>query len=350
MLLLLPISVVPANTLVKILHPIMDEYEEIKQIGEGTYGKVYRVKQKETKYVQALKKIKIDKNTGFPFTTIREIKIMKKLKHKNIVNLLDVYIRYESMYIVMEYFPYDLSALIQSKTALTDNQIKSFSYQLLEAVRYIHSFGLVHRDIKSSNILIERNGLLKLADFGLTTTVKVIQKEVTDIDYSHKTNNAMTNRVCTLWYRAPELLLGSCNYDFKVDSWSIGCVILEMKMGKIVFKGSDEIDQVRVVFDILGSPKEEYRWSKMFNVKKYENTEQWDIIIKNVFGEFFDKRMLFLVGELLRLSPRERISPKNALFLNILEGFENTQIKLDLDDVHDLYAKERKKMATVPGF
>lgn len=328
----------------------MNDYDEIKQIGEGTYGKVYRVKERHSKNTKALKKIEIDKNTGFPFTTIREIKIMKKLKHINIINLIDVYIKDNNMYMVMEYFPYDLSALIQAKKSFSDEQIKSFTFQLLEAVKYVHSFGLVHRDIKTSNILIDKNGILKLADFGLTTNVKTLQNEILDTQFLHKTNNAMTNRVCTLWYRAPELLLGSCNYDAKVDSWSIGCVILEMKMGRIVFRGTDEIDQTRVVFGMLGCPLEEYRWSRLFDVNQYEKSTSWGKIMKDTFGSYFDEEMLMFVGEFLKLSPRERISPKNALILSLLKDYGNKKFSIQLDDVHDLYVGDRKRKINLPGF
>lgn len=324
----------------------MDDYDDILLIGEGTYGKVYKAKDKTQNLQYAIKKVEIDKDHGFPFTTIREIRMLKKLKHPNIVNLANVFIKKDDMYIVMEYLPFDLSALLQSKFIFTDEHIKSLSYQLINAVKFIHSFDLIHRDIKSSNILIDKNGTLKLADFGLT---RKIGNQIIDYN-SGELYNCMTNRVCTLWYRAPELLLGSTDYGLKVDSWSIGCVILEMKMRKIAFKGQDEIDQVNVVFEMLGMPKENYRWSEMFNIDKYKKNKPWMEILKDAFGQFFDDMMLDFVGHFIDLSPRARILPSSALKLDILKNYENIKIPIEIEDVHDYYSKEKRKKADVTIF
>lgn len=307
----------------------MELFESPHQIGEGTYGKVYRAKNLKLQLTCAVKRIQIDPNHGFPFTTIREIRILKKLSHPNIVCLIDVFIKTNEMFISMEYLPYDLSGIVQS-LRIDTKSILSLSYQLIDAVTYIHASNLLHRDIKSSNILVGRDGTLKLADFGLTRNVGI----------------EMTNRVCTLWYRAPELLLGCSEYGPKVDAWSIGCVVLEMGLGHIAFKGNDEIDQVYVVMSKLGAPKEKYRWSGMFNLDRYRKSVPWDEVVKSAFGDLIDEAVLNLVGEFLKLSPRGRISPCNALKLTSLKEFRDVRVPIDIDDIHDFYCKERRKRMT----
>lgn len=311
----------------------MELFESAHQIGEGTYGKVYRATNIKNAQLCAIKRIQIDSNHGFPFTTIREIRILKKLTHPNIVKLLDVTIKQNEMFISMEYLPFDLSGVIQNMK-LHKESILSLAYQLIEAVAYIHSSFLVHRDIKSSNILIQRDGTLKLADFGLTRNL--------DIE--------MTNRVCTLWYRAPELLLGCTEYGIKVDSWSIGCVILEMGLGEIGYKGNDEIDQVHVVMNKLGLPKEQYKWSRMFDLDRYRKKDSWEVIMQKEYGDKMDKDVVLLCGEFLKLSPRERISPVNALRLCYMKVYKDKKVRIEIEDVHDFYCKERRKKQSAGMF
>ncbi|KAL0265572.1 UNVERIFIED_CONTAM: hypothetical protein PYX00_011284 [Menopon gallinae] len=225
----------------------MDRFKNVVLIGEGTYGRVYKASWKETGGPVAIKRIDIEPGSGLPLTAIREIKMLKKLRSTHIVRLQSIFFAQESLYLIMEFLPFDLSGLIQTGYVFTSEQILSLSHQLMDATRYIHSQGIIHRDIKSGNILLDRRGCLKLADFGLTREAEKL----------------MTNRVCTLWYRAPELLLGAQSYDLKVDSWSIACVILEMGMGRPPFRGNDEVSQVKAIFESLGAPAETYMWSEI---------------------------------------------------------------------------------------
>ncbi|KAF7683452.1 putative cell division protein kinase [Astathelohania contejeani] len=307
----------------------MEAFDNVKLIGEGTYGKVYRGVDKKLGKTVAIKRVGIDKESGFPFTTIREIKMLKKLNSPNIVGLNDIYVDNDELYIVMEFLPFDLTGLIYRGYKFTEPQIKSLTCQLIKATKYIHSFGMIHRDIKASNILINQEGLLKLADFGLTREM----------------SNNMTNRVCTLWYRAPELLLGSTSYDTKVDSWSIGCVIVEMRTGKAPFRANDEINQIKVIFEKLGAPQEEYKWSRLLNANKYIKREEWDKIIYDNFGKYFDDEMLLMVGEFLRLSPRERISAANSLKLGILTEYKDALIPINMPHSHEYYTKHMRNKA-----
>ncbi|KAM0685899.1 kinase subunit of RNA polymerase II carboxy-terminal domain kinase I [Conglomerata obtusa] len=293
-------------------------------IGEGTFGKVYKT---NTPNPVAIKHITCDIVHGFPFTAIREIKILKSIKHPNIVSLSEITSTPESLYISMEYLPFDLSGLISLRYNFKNSHLVSISYQLLRALSHLHSLDYIHRDVKPSNILLNYDGTVKLADFGLT----------------RKKNEMMTNRVCTLWYRAPELLLGSTTYDAKIDAWSVGLILLEIKK-VCFFKGRDEIDQAVCIFTKLGAPADVYKWSSMFEIEKYKIDRNWDDIIFDEFGALFEYEMLVLVGELLRLNPVQRLSPENALKLSIFMDVKIEEIG-EIEERHELSFKEIKQVS-----
>jgi cyclin-dependent kinase 12/13 len=204
-----------------------DLYERVDLVGEGTFGKVYKAKYKPTsdkgKEIKsshvALKKILMDnEKEGFPITAIREIMILKRLNHKNIINLIEIVTSKPSdknkyrgnVYLVFEYMEHDLSGLIDRKIDYSIAHIKCIMHQILSGVNYMHSNNIIHRDIKGANILINNKGDVKIADFGLARV------------YSDNPNKKYTNRVVTLWYRSPELLLGSTSYGPAIDMWSVG--------------------------------------------------------------------------------------------------------------------------------
>lgn len=305
----------------------MEKYESIKQIGEGTFGKVFHCKNIKTGKYVAIKKSKIDQVSGISFTTLREIKTLKKIKSSYIVEMIDVFMsansKNSSIYLVLEYMPYDLTGLLICKYKFTDEQIYSLAYQMINGLECIHSAGLIHRDIKPSNILIDAEGKLKLTDFGLTRELNI----------------KMTNRVCTLWYRAPELLLGDTEYNDKVDSWSVGCIILDMKNGGPYFKGKDEVEQVDTIFSKLGRPGISYPWDDLFNLQKYEKQISWNEIINNNFGEMFDEKMIRLLRELLRLEKNKRISIKHASKFQVISENAEKFYPIDLSDTHEFNAK-----------
>lgn len=305
----------------------MDRFKNVVLIGEGTYGRVYKALWKETGECVAIKRIDVEPSVGLPLTAIREIKLLKKLQSAHIVRLQNTFFAHDSLYLIMEFLPFDLSGLIQTGYVFSNEQILSLSHQLVDAARYIHSKGLIHRDIKSGNILLNRRGCLKLADFGLTRNAEKL----------------MTNRVCTLWYRAPELLLGAQSYDLKVDSWSIACVILEMCMGRPPFRGNDEVSQIKAIFESLGAPAETYMWSDILEQKKYPTISTWNKLIRETYGTYFEDGMLELVGELLRLSPRERISPLNAIKLDILSTCANKPIPIISEEAHEHYCRRGRE-------
>lgn len=231
-----------------------ERYENIYQVGEGTYGKVYKAKEKNSKDHKfvALKCILMDKEKeGFPVTALREIMILKNLKHQNLINLLEIVStkhtdkKIGNVYLVFEYMNHDLSGLLRTKIKLTLPSIKSIFYQILKGVNHLHKNNIIHRDIKSANILVSSKGEIKVGDFGLARKVN---------PYIDQDKNKFTNKVVTLWYRAPEILLGSRSYSYVSDVWSIGCMFLEILRGEAPFKGTNELTQVKSIFEYCGTP------------------------------------------------------------------------------------------------
>lgn len=195
-------------------------YFKTKLIGKGTYGTVYKAKDEEGKEIYALKKIKLQgEDEGIPSTAIREICLLKELNQINIVKLLDVIHSSKKLTLVFEFIDRDLKKVIDTTKGdgLPLPKVKSFLYQLLQGVAYIHQYKILHRDMKPQNLLISNEGVLKIADFGLAR------------GYGLPVRN-YTHEVVTLWYRPPDVLLGSKDYSTSIDMWSVGCIFA----GKII--------------------------------------------------------------------------------------------------------------------
>lgn len=224
------------------------DYDKLNRISEGTYGYVYRAVHRESGRVIALKRIILhnEAHDGFPLTSIREIKTLKMCQHPNIVQLQDIVVgpRRDAVFLLFEYCEHDLSMLLKLKNPFKESEAKCLSLQLLRAVEFIHKKWIVHRDIKMSNLLYTNSGCLKLADFGLARCI------------SQPPPANLTQKVVTLWYRAPELLLGSERYSFPVDIWSVGCIIGELLLGRPLMHGDNELQQISAIFNLLGAPTE----------------------------------------------------------------------------------------------
>ena len=232
-------------------------FDKKHQLGKGTYGDVFMGSDRETKEIVALKKINTEQesNYGFPITTIREVKILKALTHVNIVKLKEIVTSKEqrddvsenntipkSVYLVFEYHEFDLTGILGTRQIhFTQDHIKSWSMQLLQGVHYMHVNKIIHRDLKAANILIGRNGELKIADWGLARTWNERMEK-------------LTNPVITLWYRPPELLLGCKKYSPKIDMWSVGCIIAEMFRRTGLLTGTNDASQLDLIFKTLGHP------------------------------------------------------------------------------------------------
>ncbi|KAH9882401.1 hypothetical protein J1614_000637 [Plenodomus biglobosus] len=214
-------------------------------VGSGTYGKVFKGVHVYTKDMVALKKIRMEgERDGFPVTAIREIKLLQSLNHDNVVKLREVMVEKNDCFMVFEYLSHDLTGLLNHPTfKLEASHKKDLAKQLFEGLDYLHRRGVLHRDIKAANILVSNTGQLKLADFGLARFYAKSSK----LDY--------TNRVITIWYRSPELLLGETQYGPAVDIWSAACVLVEIFTRHAIFPGDGgEINQLDKIYNVLGTP------------------------------------------------------------------------------------------------
>ncbi|KAM7470311.1 hypothetical protein LguiA_008494 [Lonicera macranthoides] len=230
-----------------------ESFEKLDKIGQGTYSSVYKARDKETGKIVALKKVRfVNMDPESVRFMAREILILRRLDHPNVMKLEGLVTSRVSgnLYLVFEYMEHDLAGLAASpKIKFTEPQIKCYMQQLLRGLEHCHSRGVLHRDIKGSNLLIGNNGNLKIGDFGLATFFHSNQKQT------------LTSRVVTLWYRPPELLLGATDYGVGVDMWSVGCILAELYAGKPIMPGRTEVEQLHKIFKLCGSPSEEY-WKK----------------------------------------------------------------------------------------
>jgi len=279
----------------------LERYEKLQKIGEGTYGVVYKAKDKIDGRFIALKKIRLEhEDEGVPSTAIREISILKELQHANIVNLLDVVNLPNKLYLVFEYLDQDLKKYMDSVTTFDPLLVKSYIKQLLEGLLYCHRRRILHRDLKPQNLLIDRKGFLKLADFGLARAVCIPVRP-----YTHE--------VITLWYRAPEILLGSQAYSMPVDIWSAGCIFAEMLAKRPLFPGDSEIDELFRIFRTLGTPSEEV-WHGCTSLPDFKpNFPKWSKQDMKKVIPGVDQLAIDLLENMLVYEPSQRISAKAAL-------------------------------------
>ncbi|OZC12115.1 kinase domain protein [Onchocerca flexuosa] len=218
----------------------MDKYQKLEKIGEGSYGIVYKCCNKETRQIVAIKKfIESEDDPATKKIALREIRILKHLKHPNLIALIKVFKRNRKLHLVFEYCEKTvLNELEKYPNGCPKVFIKKTIYQLLQAVQYCHAFNCIHRDIKPENILLTRNDVVKLADFGFARMIN--------------TSDFYTDYVGTRWYRSPELLIGAIRYGPPVDVWAIGCVFAEMITGEALWPGRSDIDQLYLIRKTMG--------------------------------------------------------------------------------------------------
>ncbi|XP_033835880.1 cyclin-dependent kinase 1 [Periophthalmus magnuspinnatus] len=282
----------------------MEDYLKIEKIGEGTYGVVYKGKNKVTGQVVAMKKIRLEsEDEGVPSTAVREVALLQELKHPNVVRLLDVLMQESRLYLIFEFLSMDLKKYLDSIPSgqyMDCMLVKSYLYQILEGIYFCHCRRVLHRDLKPQNLLIDNKGVIKLADFGLARAFGVPVR-------------VYTHEVVTLWYRAPEVLLGSARYSTPVDVWSTGTIFAELATKKPLFHGDSEIDQLFRIFRTLGTPSNEV-WPEVESLPDYKNTfPKWKpgslaSMVKNL-----DKNGLDLLSKMLIYNPPKRISAREAM-------------------------------------
>eukprot|EP00824_Muranothrix_gubernata_P019246 TRINITY_DN38838_c0_g1_i1.p1 TRINITY_DN38838_c0_g1~~TRINITY_DN38838_c0_g1_i1.p1 ORF type:complete len:322 (-),score=80.93 TRINITY_DN38838_c0_g1_i1:82-990(-) len=284
---------------------VYERYQRIEKIGEGTYGVVYKARDRETQEIIALKKIRLEaEDEGVPSTAIREISLLKELQHANIVRLIDVIHSDNKLYLVFEFLEFDLKRymdeICQQGKGLPMPLVKSYLYQMLLGLAFCHTHRVFHRDLKPQNLLIDRRGFIKLADFGLSRAFGIPVRT-----YTHE--------VVTLWYRAPELLLGTRHYSTPIDMWSVGCIFAEMVSRHPLFPGDSEIDSLFHIFRLLGTPNER-TWPGVSQLPDFKSFfPNWPASDLSKVVSDLDPVGLDLLKQMLVYEPRHRISAKAAL-------------------------------------
>jgi len=293
----------------------IQDFQKIEKIGEGAYGIVYKALEKVTGQFVALKKIRLDtESEGVPSTAMREITILKELEHPAVVELLDVVFSKEAMYLVFEYLDKDLKRQLDDYVAkkrlknpgyvggLPEPLVKSYLQQISCGLAYCHSHSVLHRDMKPQNLLVDSKGYIKLADFGLARAFRLPSR-------------TLTHEVITMWYRPPEILLGSQHYSTPVDIWSLGCIFYEMLMKTPLYSGDSEIDQLFRIFRSLGTPTEE-TWPGVFQLPEYKSVfpnwqgkDPYKILDENKYSE--DARDI--LAKMLVYHPEDRITALECL-------------------------------------
>lgn len=320
------------------LWEVKDRYINLSQLGRGAYGSVCSAvdtftseRLKKEIYV-AIKKL------ARPFETsvhakraYREIRLLKHVTHDNVIKLLDIFTRAETaenfndIYLVTNLMGTDLNNVIRTQE-LTDQQIMFFTYQILRGLKYLHSSNIIHRDLKPSNLTVNENCELKIIDFGLARSER----------------EEMTGYVATRWYRAPEIMLRWMRYTNAVDMWSVGCILVEMFTHKALFQGSDHVNQLKVILDIVGFPDvtllNEINEDARTFLERMERPTRVDF--PRFFSQIKTPHAVDLIERLLVLNPNHRITAYQALEHQYVADFHDPDDEPEGQYFNDQYENE----------
>eukprot|EP00440_Ansanella_granifera_P055647 gb/GFBE01060315.1/.p1 GENE.gb/GFBE01060315.1/~~gb/GFBE01060315.1/.p1 ORF type:complete len:323 (+),score=71.63 gb/GFBE01060315.1/:1-969(+) len=294
---------------------ITGRYKMLEKIGEGTYGTVYKASCRQTGERVAIKKIRIlYEDDGVPSTALREITLLKELNHTNVVQLKDVYSSRASLHLVFECLDMDLRVYLKRHGALQGSLLRSSAFQCFRGIEFCHGRRVLHRDLKPQNVLIDVKSMrLVLADFGLARAFNVPLK-------------VYTHEVVTLWYRAPEILLGQEKYGLSTDIWSLGCIAAEMATAQALFTGDSEIDTIFKIFRILGTPDDNV-WPGVSQLRDFKNSfPKWKDTdfaeVRQAAGPRFGEDGVDLIRQCLKYNLAERPGARALLRHPFFEGID----------------------------
>eukprot|EP00094_Tigriopus_californicus_P001580 TCALIF_01527-PA protein Name:"Similar to rl Mitogen-activated protein kinase ERK-A (Drosophila melanogaster)" AED:0.20 eAED:0.28 QI:0/0.5/0.6/1/1/1/5/685/403 len=326
-------------------------YTNLKFLGEGAYGFVVSAIDSVTGNQVAIKKVTPFEHQTFCQRTLREVKILTRFTHENIVDLLDILCedrvdKLKDLYLVQKYMECDLFKLLRSQR-LSDDHICYFLYQILRGLKYIHSANVLHRDLKPSNLLLNSNCDLKICDFGLS--------RIADPGQDH--SSPLTEYVATRWYRAPEVMLNAKGYTKSMDMWSVGCILAEMISNRPIFPGKNYLDQIKRIQEVLGSPslhdtefiKNPKARTFLLELPKRPRVE-WKVTYPKAGPE-----LLSLLDKLLTFNPDQRVTVEQALADVYLKPYydptdeptSETPFNVDMELDDDLNTDQLREMVFI---
>ncbi|KAL1445873.1 hypothetical protein WDU94_003545 [Cyamophila willieti] len=286
-------------------------YQKIDFLGEGQFATVFKARDIETDMIVAVKKIKLgthaDAKDGINRTALREIKLLQELTHENVLGLTDVFGYMSNVSLVFEFVDTDLEVIIKDPgTVFTPSNIKAYSIMTLRGLEFLHDHWILHRDLKPNNLLINKQGVLKIGDFGLAK-------------FFGSPTRLYTHQVVTRWYRAPELLFGARMYGVGIDMWAVGCIICELLLKAPFLPGESDLDQLTRIFQTLGTPSEE-TWP---GVTKLQDFIQFKVFPGIPLNEIFTAAgddLLQVISSLLCLNPAKRTNCTQTLKMDYFKN------------------------------